>query len=82
MTCSDRSLQIDESNLVIKGLELMRQKTRINQYFKIHLEKTVPIQAGLGGGSGNAATAMYAFNHLCGYPGMFTSGYLNYQQLF
>ena len=34
----------------------------------IHLDKYIPIQAGLGGGSGNAATAMYAFNHLLNYP--------------
>jgi hypothetical protein len=26
------------------------------------------MQAGLGGGSGNAATAMHAFNSLCDYP--------------
>ena len=46
----------------------MRNKTKVNQYFQVHLNKVVPIQAGLGGGSGNAATAMYAFNKLCGYP--------------
>ena len=48
----------------------MRNRTNVKQYFKVHLEKIVPIQAGLGGGSGNAATAMYAFNKLCGYPGV------------
>lgn len=46
----------------------MRQKTALNQYFRVHLEKIVPMQAGLGGGSGNAATTMYAFNNLCGFP--------------
>ena len=51
-------------------MNLMRSKTGRNQYFKIHLEKEVPMQAGLGGGSGNAATAMFAFNALCGFPGM------------
>ena len=35
---------------------------------KVFLDKRVPMQAGLGGGSGNAATAMHAFNTLCGYP--------------
>jgi len=40
----------------------------IQQYFKIKLEKNIPIQAGLGGGSGNAATAMHAFNVLLNYP--------------
>jgi 4-diphosphocytidyl-2-C-methyl-D-erythritol kinase len=69
MTCSDSSLAVDNSNLVIKALSLMRNKTGKQQYFKVFLDKKVPMQAGLGGGSGNAATAMHAFNTLCGYPG-------------
>jgi len=68
MTCSDLSLTVDESNLVVKALQLMRDKTGLNQFFKVHLDKQVPMQAGLGGGSGNAATAMHAFNRLCDYP--------------
>lgn len=67
--CSDSSLAVDDSNLVIKALNLMRTKTGMQQYFKVYLDKRVPMQAGLGGGSGNAATAMHAFNSLCGYPG-------------
>lgn len=68
MTCSNTLLEVDKTNLVIKALELMRTKTKMKQYFKVHLQKNIPMQAGLGGGSGNAATAMYAFNQLCGYP--------------
>ena len=68
MTCSDTTLAVTDDNLVIKALNLMRQKTNIDAYFKVHLDKTVPIQAGLGGGSGNAATAMHGFNVLCDYP--------------
>jgi 4-diphosphocytidyl-2-C-methyl-D-erythritol kinase len=41
-------------------LELMRQKLNIRgQYFTANLIKRVPAQAGLGGGSANAATAMW-----------------------
>lgn len=64
MTCSDTSLSIDNSNLVLKALNLMRAKTGTQTHYRVHLEKTVPMQAGLGGGSANAATAMYAFNAL------------------
>ena len=81
MTCSDGSLAVDDSNLVIKALNLMRKKTGLNEYFKVYLDKHVPMQAGLGGGSGNAATAMHAFNVLCGYPGqvyLFTALYTVY----
>ena len=68
LTCSDKTLLVDNSNLVIKSLRLMRRKTGINQYFKVHLDKHVPLQAGLGGGSGNAATSMHAFNVFTNYP--------------
>jgi 4-diphosphocytidyl-2-C-methyl-D-erythritol kinase len=43
----------------------MRRKTGINMFFRVHLDKHIPFEAGLGGGSGNAATAMFAFNALC-----------------
>ena len=45
----------------------MRQRTNKSAYFAVKLDKLVPMQAGLGGGSGNAATAMHAFNALTGY---------------
>ncbi len=64
MTCSDTTLSIDQSNLVIKALDLMRRRTGVSRFFRVHLTKVVPMQAGLGGGSGNAATAMFAFNEL------------------
>jgi len=67
LTCSDQTLEVDSNNLVIKALNLMRRKTGLNQYFRVHLDKKVPIQAGLGGGSGNAATSMFAFNALSNY---------------
>jgi 4-diphosphocytidyl-2-C-methyl-D-erythritol kinase len=66
-TCSDESLS-SSSNLVIKARELFRDKTGMRHPFKIHLTKRVPIQAGLGGGSGNAASALWAFNQLLGKP--------------
>jgi len=59
----------DSTNLVIRALELIRQKTgNTNVYFKADLVKRVPAQAGLGGGSANAATAMWGANELLGRP--------------
>lgn len=64
LTCTDPSLPIDDSNLILKATELFRQKTGLNHFYKIHLLKRIPIQAGLGGGSSNAATILWACNQL------------------
>ncbi|KAJ3669216.1 hypothetical protein LUZ60_011166 [Juncus effusus] len=53
---------LDERNLIIKALNLYRKKTGTDNYFWIHLDKKVPTGAGLGGGSSNAATALWAAN--------------------
>lgn len=52
----------DGSNLVIKALELFRKKTGWRQPFHIHLQKNIPLGSGLGGGSSNAATTLWALN--------------------
>ncbi|KAF7833617.1 4-diphosphocytidyl-2-C-methyl-D-erythritol kinase, chloroplastic/chromoplastic [Senna tora] len=57
---------IDESNLIIKALNLYRKKTGSEKCFWIHLDKRVPSGAGLGGGSSNAATALWAANQFSG----------------
>jgi 4-diphosphocytidyl-2-C-methyl-D-erythritol kinase len=67
-TCNMEGVPTDSSNLVIRALELMREKTGVSKYFKTNLIKQVPAQAGLGGGSANAATAMWGANELMGNP--------------
>lgn len=52
----------------VQALNLFRTKTGRSQRFKIDLAKRVPHGAGLGGGSGNAATTLWAANELCGRP--------------
>ncbi|KAL4856745.1 Isocitrate lyase [Chlorella vulgaris] len=68
LTCNMDGVPTDDSNLVIKALNLFRTKTGRSQRFKIDLAKRVPHGAGLGGGSGNAATTLWAANELCGRP--------------
>ncbi|KAJ8750225.1 hypothetical protein K2173_014140 [Erythroxylum novogranatense] len=57
---------LDDRNLIIKALNLYRKKTGIDNFFWIHLDKKVPTGAGLGGGSSNAATALWAANQFSG----------------
>ncbi|CAL9059685.1 4-diphosphocytidyl-2-C-methyl-D-erythritol kinase, chloroplastic-like [Musa acuminata AAA Group] len=59
---------LDERNLIIKALNLYRKKTGTDNFFWIHLDKKVPTGAGLGGGSSNAATALWAANQFSGCP--------------
>ncbi|KAL6196022.1 hypothetical protein ACLB2K_031639 [Fragaria x ananassa] len=57
---------LDDRNLIIKALNLYRKKTGTLNFFWIHLDKKVPTGAGLGGGSSNAATALWAANQFSG----------------
>jgi 4-diphosphocytidyl-2-C-methyl-D-erythritol kinase len=66
LTCTDLVIPLDTSNLILKAAHLFRNKTGFNGGLKTHLVKRIPIQAGLGGGSSNAATTLWAFNQLAG----------------
>lgn len=65
---SSRQISLDHSNLVIQALHLFRKKTGLFKPVEIFLEKNIPLQAGLGGGSSNAATTLYALNELFNAP--------------
>lgn len=64
LTCTNSFVPTDASNLIWKAVELFRQKTNLQFAIKIHVEKIIPVQAGLGGGSSNAATTLWALNQL------------------
>lgn len=64
LTCDDPSLPCDNSNLILKALAVFREQTGYHFPVHAHLEKRIPVQAGLGGGSGNAATMIWALNVL------------------
>ena len=68
LTCAAHGVPLDSSNLVIKAFDLFRRKTGSKQHYWANLRKRVPAGAGLGGGSGNAATALWAANELSGRP--------------
>ena len=68
LLCSDKSLPVDAKNLVFRAAENFLSAAGISDGVKIRLEKKIPPAAGLGGGSGNAATTLLAFNELFGRP--------------
>jgi 4-diphosphocytidyl-2-C-methyl-D-erythritol kinase len=68
LTCSDPRIPIDSSNLVWKAAKAFRAYTDKDCPVAIHIDKKIPIEAGLGGGSSNAATTLWALNELTGRP--------------
>ncbi|CAJ1965422.1 unnamed protein product [Sphenostylis stenocarpa] len=66
LTTNVSGVPLDDRNLIIKALNLYRKKTGSDKFFWIHLDKRVPTGAGLGGGSSNAATALWAANQFSG----------------
>ena len=66
LTCSDPSLSCGEDNLVLKAARLLQQISGTRQSARIHLQKQIPIGAGLGGGSSDAATTLQGLNKLWG----------------
>lgn len=61
-------LSWEPSNLIYKALERFRVKTHLTDPISINLLKKIPVGAGLGGGSSNAATTLYLLNELFGKP--------------
>lgn len=61
---NDPNMSMDESNTVVKAYRLFEQNYGIRHGYDILLEKTVPLAAGLGGGSSNAASMLRILNRV------------------
>lgn len=65
---NNKALKFNDNNLVIKALKAFRNETKIIEPVEIYLKKNIPMEAGLGGGSSNAATTIWALNELFHKP--------------
>jgi 4-diphosphocytidyl-2-C-methyl-D-erythritol kinase len=68
LTCDDPAVPLDGTNLILRAAERFRAASGWRGGARFHLEKRIPMGAGLGGGSSNGATALRALNALAGHP--------------
>jgi 4-diphosphocytidyl-2-C-methyl-D-erythritol kinase len=70
LKCSHPWLQANSKNLVFRAARIFLDAAGIPAAdgVRIELHKHIPLAAGLGGGSGNAAVTLLAMNELFGHP--------------
>lgn len=64
ITSDAGEIPLGEDNLIYKAASLMREKFQIAGGVSVHLEKRIPVAAGMAGGSADAACTMKAMNLL------------------
>lgn len=60
----DKQMPLDNTNLIYKVWERLKNITGINKGIRVRIDKKIPIAAGLAGGSANGATTLKALNIL------------------
>lgn len=68
LSCSDSSIPTDEKNIAFRAAMLFKEKAGIDEGVSIHIEKNIPSEAGLGGGSADGAAVLKAMNDHYGKP--------------
>lgn len=63
-SCDNSSLLCDESNLAVRAIKLLEDHTKKKFNVDIFLQKTIPMGAGLGGGSSDAAAILIGINEM------------------
>lgn len=66
---TSKEIPYNEKNLVHKASTLFIERTNLSPHkICVHIEKNIPVAAGLAGGSTDAAGALYGLNKLFGEP--------------
>ena len=67
-TCDEPTLPVDSNNLAYRAADVFLKLHNLRAGIRIRLKKKIPLAAGLGGGSGNAATTLLGMNEIFGSP--------------
>lgn len=74
---NNKEIPYNEKNLVYKAAKLFLDKTNLqNKKISIYIDKSIPVSAGLAGGSTNAAGTLYGLNKI--FKDILTRDELNY----
>jgi 4-diphosphocytidyl-2-C-methyl-D-erythritol kinase len=68
LTCDDPAVPTGMDNLAVRAAEAWRGEAGFGRAIHIALKKRIPMGAGLGGGSSNAAAVLRGLNSLGGHP--------------
>lgn len=68
LTCDNNQIPTDEKNIAYKAARLYLEHTNITASINIHIEKHIPIKAGMGGSSADGAGVLAGLNKLLGNP--------------
>lgn len=64
LSSASARVPLGDDNLIVKACRLVRETCGITEGVEIDLIKEIPVQAGLGGGSADAACTLHAMNAL------------------
>jgi 4-diphosphocytidyl-2-C-methyl-D-erythritol kinase len=70
LSCNHPDLPTDGRNLVYRAAAYMMERFGIHRHVRIHIDKYIPVAAGLGGGSSDCAAALVGMNRLAGELGL------------
>ncbi|MEK7306472.1 MAG: 4-(cytidine 5'-diphospho)-2-C-methyl-D-erythritol kinase [Nitrospirota bacterium] len=66
LASNSKDIPLDSDNIVFRAAELIKNMGMISEGISIYIEKNIPVSAGLGGGSSNAAATLMTLNRLWG----------------
>lgn len=68
IVCDHPAVPVNETNTAFRAAELFHARVGTPNRTRISIRKNIPVGAGLGGGSGNAAAVLKALNAHYGFP--------------